>query len=179
MTKTDAIEGMSTPSCRKPSTVLRQIGELDSVVGEHGVDAIRNGSDECFEEGSGRLHIGLFNEFDHSELRGPVDGHEEVELAFGRSHLSQIDMEEADRIAVELLPPGLVSLHLWQPADAMPFQTTVQRGASQLWNRGLQGVQTVIERQESVLAKRNDDGLLLDGQDGRPGNCWASPMICR
>jgi hypothetical protein len=34
------------------------------------VDAIRNGSDECFEEGCGRLHIGLFNEFDHSELRG-------------------------------------------------------------------------------------------------------------
>ena len=111
---------MSTPSCRKPSTVLRQIGELDSVVGEHGVDAIRNG---------------------HSELRGPVDGHEEVELAFGRSHFGQIDMEEADRIDVELLLPGLVSLDLRQPADAMPFQTTVQRGASQLWNRGLQGVQ--------------------------------------
>jgi hypothetical protein len=61
----------------------------------------------------------------------------------------------------------------------MPFQATVQRGASQLWNRGLQGVQTVIERQESVLAKRNDDGLLLDGQDGGLGNCWTSPMICR
>jgi hypothetical protein len=44
------------------------------------VDAIRNGPDECFEEGCGRLHFGLFNEFDHSELRGPVDGHEEVEL---------------------------------------------------------------------------------------------------
>jgi len=59
MTKTDAIEGMSTSSGRKPSTVLLQIGELDAVVGEHGVDAIRNGFDECFEEGSGRLHIGL------------------------------------------------------------------------------------------------------------------------
>jgi hypothetical protein len=63
MAKTDAIEGMSTPSSRKPSTVLRQIGELDSVVGEHGVNAIRNGCDECFEEGCGRLQIGLFNEF--------------------------------------------------------------------------------------------------------------------
>jgi hypothetical protein len=179
MTTTDAIEGMSTPSCRKPSTVLRQIGELDSVVGEHSVDVIRNGSDECFEEGSCRLHIGLFNEFDHSELRGPVDGHEEVELAFGRSHFGQIDVEEADRIDVELLLPGLVSLDLRQSADAMPFQATVQRGASQLWNRGLQGVQTVIQRQESVLAKRNDDGLLLDGQDGGLGNGWTSSIICR
>jgi hypothetical protein len=88
-------------------------------------------------------------------------------------------MEEADGIAVELLPPGLVSLHLWQPADAMPFQTTVQRRASQRWNRGLQGVQTVIERQQSVLAKPNDDGLLLDGQDGGLGNCWTSSMIRR
>jgi hypothetical protein len=59
MTTTDAIEGMSTPSCRKPSTVFRQIGELDSVVGEHGVNAIWNGFDEYFEEGCGRLHIGL------------------------------------------------------------------------------------------------------------------------
>ena len=144
MTTTNAIEGMSTPSCRKPSTVLRQIGELDSVVGEHGVDAIRNGFDECFEEGCGRLHIGLFNEFDHSELRGPVDGHEEVELALGRSHFGQIDMEEADRIDVEPLLPGLVSLDLRQPADAMPFQSTVQRGASQLRNRGLQGVESLF-----------------------------------
>src|SRR5258707_9041089 len=62
--------------------------------------------------GSGRLHIGLVNEFDHSELRGPVNGHEEVELAFGRSHFGQIDMEEADRIDVEHLLPGLVSLDL-------------------------------------------------------------------
>ena len=52
ITKTDAIEGMSTPSSRKSSTVLRQIGELNSVVGEHGVDAVRNGFDERFEEGS-------------------------------------------------------------------------------------------------------------------------------
>src|SRR5260370_25695731 len=101
MRKTDEIEGMSTRSCRKPSTVLRQIGELDSVVGEHGVDAIRNGSDECFKEGSRRLHIGLFNEFDHSELRGPVDAHEELELAFARSHFRPFDMEDPYRIAVE------------------------------------------------------------------------------
>ena len=88
-------------------------------------------------------------------------------------------MEEADRIAVKHLLPGLVSLDLRQPVDAMPFQATVQRGASQLRNRGLQGVQAVIERQQSVLAERNDDGLLLDGQDGGLGNGWTSSMICR
>jgi hypothetical protein len=30
----------------------------------------------------------------------------EVELAFGRSHFGEIDMEEADRIDVEHLLPG-------------------------------------------------------------------------
>src|SRR5258705_1953360 len=88
-------------------------------------------------------------------------------------------MEEADRIDVEHLLAGLVSLDLRQPADAMPFQATVQRGASQLRNRGLQGVQTVIERQQSVLANRNDDGLLLRGQDGGAGNCWTRSTVCR
>ena len=38
------VEGMAAPSGRNSSTVLRQVGELDTVVGEHGVDAIRN----CF-----------------------------------------------------------------------------------------------------------------------------------
>jgi len=36
-----------------PLPVLRQIGELGAVVGEHGVDAMRN----RFEESRGRSHI--------------------------------------------------------------------------------------------------------------------------
>jgi hypothetical protein len=43
----------------------------------------------------------------------------------------------------------------------MTFETTMQRGASQLGNRGLQGVETVVQRQERVPSERNDDGLLL------------------
>jgi hypothetical protein len=74
-------------------------------------------------------------------------------------------VEETDRIAVELLSSGLVALHLRQPVDAMTFEATMQRGAGQLRNCGLQGVETVVERQERVLAKRHDDGLLLDRQN--------------
>src|ERR1017187_8125895 len=33
---------MATLSGREPSMVLRQVGELNAVVGQHGVDAIRN-----------------------------------------------------------------------------------------------------------------------------------------
>jgi hypothetical protein len=73
MKKTEPVEGMATEARGWSLPVLGQIGELDSVVGEHGMDAIRNGLDERFEEGGGGPHIGLFDEFDHSELRGSVD----------------------------------------------------------------------------------------------------------
>src|SRR4030088_1309815 len=160
-----------------PPRFFGRSANSDYDVGEHGVDAIRNGPDECYEEGCGRLHIGLFNEFDHSELRGPVDGHQEVELAFGRSHFRQIDREEADRIAVELLPPGFVAFHLRQPADAMAFQTTMKRRSGQVRDRGLQGVQAVVQRQERVLAKRAYDGPSLPRQNRRPRHGWPSPAI--
>jgi len=135
----DLIEAVDAVASGPAIPVARQIGELDSVVGEHGVDSIRNGFDECFEEGSCRLHIGLVNEFDHSELRGPVDGHEEVELALGRSYFGQIDMEEADRIAVKHVLPGLVTLDLRQPADAVTLIAAMQRRACQMRNGGFKG----------------------------------------
>jgi hypothetical protein len=40
--------------------VLRQIGELDAVIGEHGVDEIWNCLDKCFKECGSRSLIGSF-----------------------------------------------------------------------------------------------------------------------
>ena len=122
----EPVEGMAAPSGRSSSTVLRQVGELDTVVGEHGVDAVRNSFDERFKEGGRSPRVSLFHEFDDGELRGPVDGHEQIELAFGGSHLGQVDVEEADRICVELLPARLVALDFGQPADAMALQTPMK-----------------------------------------------------
>jgi hypothetical protein len=59
----------------------------------------RNSCDECFQEGSGRSHIGAFHEFDHSELESWVDGDGEIELPLSGAHLGQIDVEEADGVA--------------------------------------------------------------------------------
>lgn len=50
MNETEPVEGMAAKACRWFLAVLRQIGELDAVIGEHGVDAIWNGFYECFEE---------------------------------------------------------------------------------------------------------------------------------
>ena len=126
MNEAEPVEGVPTEACRWSLAVLRQIGELDAVVGEHGMDAIRNGLDECFKERCCGSHIRLFDEFDHRELRGAVDGHEQVELAFGGPDLGQVDMKEADRIRVELLPLGLVAFHVRQAADAMTFQAPMK-----------------------------------------------------
>jgi hypothetical protein len=62
------IEGMSPEADRWSLTIPWQIGELDAIVGEHRMDAVRDGFDERFEEDSGSTHVGLIHEFDHDEL---------------------------------------------------------------------------------------------------------------
>lgn len=83
--------------------VLLAVGELDSVVGEHGVNGVRDGSHEVAHELGGGHLAGLLVQFRIGELGGPVDGYEEVELAFGRAHFGDVDVEIADRVALELL----------------------------------------------------------------------------
>lgn len=55
-----------------------------------------------------------------------------------------------------------------------------------LWSEQLEanyhGKQPADQEEEAdadQIEKSNDDGLLLDGQDGGRGNCWTSSMICR
>ncbi len=126
MNETEPVEGMAAEACGWPLSVLRQTSELDALIGEHGMDAIRNGLDESFEERCCGSLVWPFDEFDYSELRGLGDGYEQVELALGGSHLSQVDMEEADRIGVELLPLGLVAFDIRQPTDAVTLQTPMK-----------------------------------------------------
>ena len=78
------------------------IGELDAVVGQHGVDPVGDGLDQGLEEARRRAAGGFLMQFDEGELRGSVDGHEKVELALLGAHLGDIDVEVADRISLEL-----------------------------------------------------------------------------
>ena len=141
------------------------------------MDAVRNGFNERLEERYGGLHVCLFDEFHHSELRGAVDGYEQVERAFRSSYLCQVDVEEADRIGVELLPLGLVTFDVRQPTDAVTLQTPMKGRAGELRNRSLKSVEAIVQRQQRVLAKRHDDGLLFDGKNGRPGYGWAGSAV--
>ena len=91
-----------------PFAVLGQVSELDTVVGQHGVDAVWNGCNERFKKGRSGPHVGLFDEFNHGELRGSVDGHEQVELAFGCSDLGRVPVDDQEVVPIsERLMGGL------------------------------------------------------------------------
>ena len=44
------VEHMDSPAGGRSETALRQIGELDAVIGEHGVDFIRDGFDRALRK---------------------------------------------------------------------------------------------------------------------------------
>jgi hypothetical protein len=92
--------------------VARRQAELDTIVGQHGVDAIGHGSDEGYEEGGGCDAGGALDQLDEGELAGAVNGDEEVELAFGSLHLGDVDVEVSDGIGLEGLLGWLVALDL-------------------------------------------------------------------
>jgi hypothetical protein len=65
-------------------------------------------------------------QLDEGELGRAVDGHEEVELALLGPQLGDIDVEEADRVALELGSLWLVAVSVGQPGDAVALQAPVQ-----------------------------------------------------
>jgi len=87
--------------------ILLAIGELDAVLGEHGVDGVGDDGHDVAQELGGHHLTGLLMQLRIGEFRGPVDGHEEGELAFGRAHLGDLDVEIADRIALDFFLRGL------------------------------------------------------------------------
>ena len=74
--------------------------ELDAVVGQDRVDLVGNG---LRRGGAGTrpaiIVVALSCSSTIGELAGPIDGHEEIELAFRGLHLGDVDVEEADRVA--------------------------------------------------------------------------------
>ena len=119
MPKTDPVEGVSAETSRGAFAIFGQIGELDPVVGEHGMNAIGNGCYQGQKKGCGCLHIGSFDQFHEGKLRSTVNGYKQIKTALGSAHLSQIDVKVANRITLEFFPAGFpVALHFRQSADA-------------------------------------------------------------
>lgn len=83
--------------------IARPIGELDAIVGQNSMDGIGHSGDQIAQELCS-IHLSCLGiEFNEGILGSPVNSHKEIELAFSCLYLGNIDMEIADRIALETL----------------------------------------------------------------------------
>ena len=162
------VEGMAAQHRREAFSILRQIGELDAVIGQHGVDPVGHGICQSVQKSYRGFGIGLLLEPGEGELRGSINRHEHVEFAVLGAQLSNVDVEEANRVAFEPLFRFRLTLEVRQPRDAVAQQKPVQAGARQLRNASLQGIKAIIQRQQRVLAKGNARRFLLGRQNRRP-----------
>jgi hypothetical protein len=64
---------------------------------------------------------------DKGELAGPVDRHEHGQPTLLGPNLREVNVEAANRIAVELTPFWFVVFDIWQALDAVVPEAAVQR----------------------------------------------------
>lgn len=106
-------------------------------------------------------------QFDEGELRGSVDGDEHVQLTLFGAHFGNVDVEVADRIALELRFAGLSP----STSGSRPIPWRCRQRCRDDLVRcgmvGLEGVEAVVERQQGIAPEGDDDGLVLGGEDCR------------
>ena len=158
---TYAVERVAAEPGGRARSVFWQIGELDSIVGEHDLDPVGHGGGEGLQEGARGLCISLVDELSDSKLGGAVDRYVEIELALRGLHFGDVDMKLADRIGLELALGRSFAFDLRQAGDPMTLKAAMQRRARQARDRRLQCVKAVVERRQSMPSERNDDGLFL------------------
>ena len=107
--------------------VASGIGEVGSVIGKDRGERVRDGLDQPTQEVCGVAPGDRLAEFDKGELRGPVDGDKEIELALGGSNLRDVDMEIADRIGLELPLGRGLAFDLGGPSE---FRGAASSGAT-------------------------------------------------
>ena len=110
---------------RRPGVAVG-LGEMRAVVGEHGVNPVGHGRDQVAEEVARDTPRCLLVQLHKGELGRAVDGDQQVELALLGSDFREVDVEEADRVALELGASRLVPVCVGQPRDAVALQAPVQ-----------------------------------------------------
>lgn len=103
--------------------VVFPISDLDPVIGQNDMDAIGHGRDQMTEELCGGRFRGAWMQLRIGELRGAVDGHEWAELSCFGPHFGEINVEVSERVPLELVLLGRVSLNPRQPTKAMALPT--------------------------------------------------------
>ncbi len=103
------------------------LGELDAIIGKDRVDLAGHGLEHVLQELPGSLSVSCCNDLSDRELGSSVNGHKEIELAFCRLHLGDVNMKEPDGVALELLALWLVTLDIWKTRDPITLQAPMQR----------------------------------------------------
>ena len=85
---------------------------MGSIIGQHDADPVGHGFDKVAQEITCSFAQGFAMKLDEGEFARAINGHEEIEPAFRRLHFGDIDVEEADGVALELLTPGFVTRDL-------------------------------------------------------------------
>ena len=94
-----AVEWMAAMAGCGSIPVLRQISELNTVIGQDCVDVVGDSFGQGVLEGCGGHCIGAIVDLDISELRCPIDGDIKVEFACGCADFRQVDMEVANPLS--------------------------------------------------------------------------------
>jgi hypothetical protein len=108
-------------------TVAWLLGKLDAIVGQDRVDPVRHRLQQVLEGLPSRSSISLVDKLGDREFTRAVDANEQIELAFGGLHLGNIDVKEADRIALEALSLRLVARNVRQAGYTVSLQAAVRR----------------------------------------------------
>ncbi len=106
--------------------VARMISKLNPIVSQNSVDFIGNGSEKMAQkfggDGTGRMLVYL----NKGKLRGTINGHKQVKLAFFRLYLSDVDMKIADGIGFEARFLRRLLGNLGQPTNFVSLKTAMQ-----------------------------------------------------
>src|SRR5271169_4042762 len=169
---TDPIEGIAAGGSIA-RLVLHVDGEavceLAAVVGQDGVQAMREVGDEAAEESCGGVGIALWMDLQIDVARGAVDGHEGVAPApLQGGQVLEIDVNEADGRLLEDTDRGLVGLR--SSAETMALETAVNGTAGELGiDAAAHHFGDVVERQLQLGSQFADQRLFERRQTGRQG----------
>src|SRR3954453_9373146 len=103
------------------------LGEVGAIVGEYGVNPIGHSRDQVSKEVAGNAAGDLLRQLHEGELGCAVDRDQPVELALLGSDFREVDVEVADRVALELGASRLVAVGAGQAREAVALQAPVPR----------------------------------------------------
>lgn len=120
------------------------------------LDLLRHGFEHVLEDVPSRAPDGLFDELGHGRLARTVDADKQIQLSLRSLHLGDVDVEEPNRVALELLRPGASPPEIGQAADPGPLQASMQRLTCQMRDRRLQGVKAAAQQKQCMTTKCDD-----------------------